>query len=130
MSNLLRFLKKNTLEINYIFLCFWILIVFLNLLSNQSFTYRLIVPILFIVLTISNITKIKIKKKPKINDFRFFFYPIRNPFSTRISEVSKTISFSSPTEPNTKHSLIKSAICFLGKLTTAIICFPIKSSLV
>ena len=59
-----------------------------------------------------------------------FFYPIRKPFLTGKSEVSKTISFSSPTEPKTKHSLIKSAICFLGKLITAIICFPNKSSLV
>lgn len=58
-----KVLQKNKLKINYIFLCFWILIIFLNLSSNQSFTYRLIVPILFIALTINNITKIKNKKK-------------------------------------------------------------------
>jgi len=60
--------------------------------------------------------------------FYLLNYAIRLPFINGLSEVNKVTSFSLPNPPKTKHSLIILAICFGGKLTTATICFPIKSS--
>lgn len=56
-------------------------------------------------------------------------HPMLRPFSTSLSTVSRVTS-SPSTAPSTRHSLKKLAICLGGKLTTAMTCFPISSSVV
>lgn len=43
-------------------------------------------------------------------------YPTERPFILGKSLVNNTTSLANPTIPNTKHSLIKWAICFFGKI--------------
>ncbi|MNE63991.1 hypothetical protein D3C80_1593750 [compost metagenome] len=54
-------------------------------------------------------------------------YPILRPLSTDLSIV-KSVTSSAFTAPSTRHSLLILAICFAGKLTTAIACLPTTSS--
>lgn len=54
-------------------------------------------------------------------------HPTRKPLSTVISVLSSTTSLLSPIAPSMRHSLMILAICLGGKLTTATICFPIRS---